>query len=277
MQTSSMPGYAQAITFPDSAESPAQEPLELHLANLYSRELQDNPSHDYLREHSSPEHLSSHVAMFRWYWPWIEGSRSVLDWGCQHGPDSAMLRHAHNLADTSGEVSIDGCDLADGSDHPHFRAAAQMTYRSLESIRSLPYDDGQFDAVIAAGVLEHVASDVDSLRELHRILQPGGRLVVTFLPNVASLDEYRLRRRGLPHHERLYSRRATRQMLLHSGFRPLTPVFYQTPAWRRQVAQVLKAGARAEWFTRALRTLAPIHVVRASTLCVVAERASGFT
>ena len=214
--------------------------------------------------------------MFRWYWPWVENARTVLDWGCQHAPDAVLLRYAHEIGGTSNDLVIDGCDFAPESEHPNFRAAARMTYRALDSMRSIPYDDDRFDAIIAAGVLEHVASDFDSLRELHRVLRPGGRLAVTFLPNASSLDEHRLRRLGQPHHERLYSRSQTRDLLLHSGFRPLTPVLYQTPAWQYRVENILGPGRAARKTTSALRWVLPVQVFRASTLCVVAEKVTGF-
>jgi len=44
---------------------------------------------------------------------------------------------------------------------------------------ALPLPDGALDAVIASEVLEHVWDDVGALRELVRVLRPGGRLAVT--------------------------------------------------------------------------------------------------
>lgn len=53
---------------------------------------------------------------------------------------------------------------------------------SLEVItkgRSLPFEDGSFDTVSLLDVIEHIYDQRSVLRELHRILRPGGRIIVT--------------------------------------------------------------------------------------------------
>lgn len=43
----------------------------------------------------------------------------------------------------------------------------------------LPFQEGAFDAVICSEVLEHIEDNRAAVRELMRVLKPGGRLVVT--------------------------------------------------------------------------------------------------
>lgn len=49
----------------------------------------------------------------------------------------------------------------------------------------MPFPDASFDRVIAAEVLEHIPDDMAAMREIVRVLKPGGRAAVTvpsFLP-----------------------------------------------------------------------------------------------
>jgi SAM-dependent methyltransferase len=50
------------------------------------------------------------------------------------------------------------------------------------SIYALPYSDNTFDAVILSEVLEHLDDDVAGLREVYRVLKPGGIVAIT-VPN----------------------------------------------------------------------------------------------
>lgn len=49
----------------------------------------------------------------------------------------------------------------------------------VSDIIEIPEPDASFDAVMCIEVLEHVPYPVDALRELHRLLRPGGELIIT--------------------------------------------------------------------------------------------------
>jgi ubiquinone/menaquinone biosynthesis C-methylase UbiE len=94
----------------------------------------------------------------------------VLDGGCGTGGFLRRLaaeRPAWHL--TGVDVSPLACSLA--------RERSQATIL-LGSLEELPFSDGEFDAVVSADVLYHVGDDRKALRELHRVLRPGGLLVV---------------------------------------------------------------------------------------------------
>jgi SAM-dependent methyltransferase len=73
----------------------------------------------------------------------------------------------------------------------------------------LPFARGAFDSVSALDVLEHVADEAGTLGELHRVLRPGGLLVLTVPArhafSVLDPDDAKLRAPRL--HRAVYQRR----------------------------------------------------------------------
>jgi SAM-dependent methyltransferase len=189
------------------------------LRRLYA-EQQARRSDEYLRGHGSDAFVRGTEQVFEWYRPYLPDGGRILDWGCRHAPDACLL-----AAEAEGELAIDGCDTVEPDRYEVFHEAARLRYRRLEHEYELPYEKGSFDAVIAAGVLEHVPMEYESIKELSRVTRTGGILVVTFLPNRWSLHEMRARRvaedlhrAGEAHHLRTYRLGRVRQLLQATGF-----------------------------------------------------------
>jgi SAM-dependent methyltransferase len=147
-----------------------------------------------------------------------EVSGPVLDWGCGFGQVTDLLR--------GRGVDVVAYD---------YRAGEPAHVGELERFPgiplhvggdpvALPFEDGSFAAVLSCGVLEHVESPEGSLRELHRVLRPQGRLLVYKLPNRFSYLEWIAQRAGLYYHgqlpnDRVYDRRRIARLLASNGFR----------------------------------------------------------
>src|SRR5439155_22777110 len=98
-----------------------------------------------------------------------------------------------------------------------------MTAADLER---LPFEDGRFDRVLCVHVLEHVANDGAALRELRRVLAPGGEAIVmvpllgtTTAEDPAASPEERFRRFGQADHVRLYGT-DLRERIAAAGLEP---------------------------------------------------------
>jgi len=92
----------------------------------------------------------------------------------------------------------------------------------------LPFPDGFFRQVICTETLEHVPDDRAVLRELVRVLEPGGMLAIS-VPDEYSerlLWRFSPRYRNTPGgHVRIYKRRQLRRLLHESGVQPVTVQF----------------------------------------------------
>jgi SAM-dependent methyltransferase len=213
-----------------------RESLHSLLSGLYQLELAALGNPEYLAAHSERSSILRQIAAFERYSPLVldsiqaVGTTRILDWGCHHAPDSCLLRRRFG-----GSVELHGCDFFCRTAFANFHGFASLDYRRLLDPVHLPYDSHSFDLVVASGVLEHAAMDLESIKELHRILREKGKLIITFLPNRLSYTEFIARRRGLSCHRRLYGMSEATRMLRHHGFHPTFRTYDQfLPAHRLQ-------------------------------------------
>lgn len=98
----------------------------------------------------------------------------ILDFGCGRG--------AVEIFDFQREgVRVSGTDVDPiGGTNPNL-----TEFRRFDG-RVLPFEDGRFDIVCSAHVLEHVAEPDAVLSEIHRVLKPGG-CFIAITPNKTSL------------------------------------------------------------------------------------------
>src|SRR6478672_7035665 len=104
------------------------------------------------------------------------------------------------------------------------RSAAAPLRAAAADVRALPFLDASFDAVYSMGTIEHFDETEQAVREIARVLKPGGRAIIgvpnrhdPFLrPLLATL----MQATGLYAYgyEKSYSRRALRAMLERAGF-----------------------------------------------------------
>jgi 2-polyprenyl-3-methyl-5-hydroxy-6-metoxy-1,4-benzoquinol methylase len=135
----------------------------------------------------------------------------ILDVGCGRGVTLGALAE-QGFAVYGLEISA---EAARGVD-------PRADIRIAEKLQDAEYRAASFDQIIIWHVLEHLKDPAGTLREAHRILKPGGRLIVA-VPNFSSLQArctgaawFHL---DLPRHLYHFPLPALRRLLTQTGFR----------------------------------------------------------
>jgi SAM-dependent methyltransferase len=112
----------------------------------------------------------------------LRGAR-ILDVGAGEGYFARALgERVKQAAGVPAAEVVRACDL-----FPEQFRYAEVPCDRIDVQGTLPYADSSFDAACCIEVVEHVENQFHLVRELHRILKPGGRAVVT-TPNVLNLN-----------------------------------------------------------------------------------------
>lgn len=128
-------------------------------------------------------------------------ARSMLDVGCSAG---YVLAAAKSLG--LEEMGLDYASFP-------VEMCRERGFRAEQgTLTKMPFADGSFDIVTAKHTLEHVESPMEGLREIHRVLRPGGVAFIV-VPDAAYYKiplmprkgrSFRPDRRGWQHHVYFY-------------------------------------------------------------------------
>ena len=152
----------------------------------------------------------------------------ILDCGCGKGHLVTLIRRLYPCEIVA--VDVDAAALRQAASGP---ATPPMSLVRA-SVSDLPFAAGSFSKIVCSEVLEHVADDRRALRELHRVLAPGGVLALT-VPNrnypfawdpvnrtlqAAGIEPIRRGRwAGMwTGHRRLYDAEPLKAMVVQAGF-----------------------------------------------------------
>ena len=157
----------------------------------------------------------------------LSGKKRILDVGSGAGQ---IAKHLTKHADA--DASITCFDISPGmvrrairrikSDRPNYLVA---------DLTRLPFADGTFDCVTCGYVLEHLPDPEIGLRELHRVMQPGGSmLLLTTEDNLVGAWNTPMWRC------RTYNRQALRELCKSLGFE------WKQEIWFTRVHKIFRAG-----------------------------------
>jgi len=138
-----------------------------------------------------------HKLLFRHVGPHDLVDRRVLEIGCGRGE---LVCHLARFA--AAPRQLIAADFAQsaiqlGRERAH-RERVGRVFWMVSDIQHVALQDALFDTVISCETIEHLPDPVGALRELHRVLRPGGCLVLTTPNYLGPLGLYRgyLRLRG---------------------------------------------------------------------------------
>ncbi|HWI91014.1 MAG TPA: class I SAM-dependent methyltransferase [Flavisolibacter sp.] len=119
----------------------------------------------------------------------------LLDFGCGSKPYK-------NLLEVDEYIGVDFVNEG----HPHDNEQIDVYYDG----KTIPFPDNSFDSILSSEVFEHVFNLPEILKELERVLKPGGKILIT-CPFVWKEHE-------LPHDYARYTLFALEDMLQKNNF-----------------------------------------------------------
>ncbi len=127
-------------------------------------------------------HRAEFESFKHWEYPWLikygefrPGSR-ILDCGCGDGLYLKIIRELCKDSVVGFDLNLDSLKLAQ-----RFTDKGSVPLASGNICR-LPFRDGSFIKIFSTEVLEHIPDDLCALREIYRVLKPGGIVILT-VPN----------------------------------------------------------------------------------------------
>jgi len=144
------------------------------------------------------------------------GSR-ILDWGCGFGQLAFLLKKrgldviAYDIGKYSKNQVL--------SPEPIF---PEIPIIWGEDDTVLPFNNGEFDAVISCGVLEHALDYKKSLKEISRILRKDGLIIIYMLPSIYSPLEWFADFKKISCHPVKFNTDSIRLLFRSAGFEMIT-------------------------------------------------------
>ena len=135
----------------------------------------------------------------------------ILDAGCGSG---------RNMVELARAGTVTGIEISDAS-------VARARERGIGevvqcSITEVPLADDRFDLAVCLDVIEHIEDDLGALRELLRVVRPGGTLLVTVPAYQWLWSEHDV----INHHKRRYTRKTLSAVAEQAGWETARTTYF---------------------------------------------------
>jgi SAM-dependent methyltransferase len=171
--------------------------------------------------------LQTHQAEDR-HW-WYRGRRTVLERVLEELrlPPHARILDAgcgsgRNMVELARHGTVTGVELSDVSvGLARERCVGDVV---AGSVLEMPFPSDSFDLAVTLDVIEHLADDLGALRELRRVVAPGGALLVTVpaYPWLWSGHDV------INHHHRRYTRRTLQRVAERAGWQQTRTTYFNS-------------------------------------------------
>ncbi len=143
----------------------------------------------------------------------IKRGERVLDVGCGTGVLLPLLQQA---VEEEGEVvaldfstrMLNEAERKFGSEFKYVHAHAE----------SMPANDAYFDVVMCFAVFPHFENKEDALREIYRVLKPGGRLIIAHADSREKINSFHGKVDTAVENDHIPPKRETMLLLKNAGF-----------------------------------------------------------
>jgi SAM-dependent methyltransferase len=108
----------------------------------------------------------------------LSSASEVLEVGCGSGGPAAYM--ARTVGCRVVGVDVNEAGIANAAALAERAGLSERTrFRVVDGSGPLPFADASFDAVVSNDAMCHIADRAGALREWHRVLRPGGRMLYT--------------------------------------------------------------------------------------------------
>ncbi len=213
----------------------------------------------------------------------------------QHGfdwlPAQRVYRHALGIGSATGaelDPVLDRSERVTVLEPSDGFATAERRGKPVRYVKPaasglMPFDDHSFDLIVCFSVLHHIPNVSTVLREMHRVLRPGGHVLLR--EPTCSMGDWRQPRRGLTKRERGIPLKVFRHIVQASGLQVvaetrcnfalmsrLQPLLKQ-PVWSLPWAVTLDAWlCRLAWWPERYHATRTWHKLRPISVAYVLER-----